>query len=152
MPDAAKIPEAALVNGETYGWFVRALSRQIIGPTSDGMAFLLQLPLTGVAEQIGPRGNVRAAQLEFQWRPVQGATIYYVLLLDARGTEIKDIGGVGTFVPAEQLCKAEADGSVICRLKPDRPPQNGVYNWFVVAANAAGQTDASAGLNMRVTR
>jgi hypothetical protein len=135
-PDA---PGSLLTNGKPYGAYVAALSYAGAGPWSPGVAFI-DFVTPDAPTMTAPTG-AQPAQPLYQWNAVQGATDYYVLVLDGSGG-----AAFGQWVNAAATC-----AGATCQFQQPTPLAPGNYAVFMASTNPAGTSGWGNALTFSVS-
>jgi murein DD-endopeptidase MepM/ murein hydrolase activator NlpD len=131
-------PTTALINGDTYGWFVSAYINAW-GAWSAGLGVLVSVAPTTAPTQIGPVGQyTRGITPTYTWTPLYSALNYVIAVWDVSQN------------PFVQVLVQAFDKSVCttstCSVTPTTPLTNGhSYGWFVAAGNFGGYGPWSPG-------
>jgi hypothetical protein len=130
---------STLINGVPYGVYVAALNYAGAGPWSAGVAFI-PFVVPGIPVQGAPSGT-QPSTPTYQWNKVQGATDYFISVLNSSGTQV-----FGQWVNSASTC-----ATTPCQLQQPTALPVGAYSWFILSSNPAGMSAYSTGMSFSVT-
>jgi hypothetical protein len=119
-------PMAVLTNGERYVAYVAGVSFAGAGPWSDGLPFNIFIR-PSVPVILAPTG-LQPNLPTILWSKVQGATDYYIQILDANGQS-----AFNQRVSADTACATPP-----CQFTLSTPLPQGMYYTYIASGNVAG--------------